>query len=68
MKSLSVFIFLLIGITLNGWATDPNEGTGAIKGHVTTSDGKPASEVSIIIKGTNRGVYSDDNGNFEFRK
>lgn len=40
------------------------EGPGIIKGHVSTTDGKPAEMVTISIKGTTHSAITDDNGNF----
>jgi iron complex outermembrane receptor protein len=38
--------------------------TGTIKGHVSTTDNKPATEVNVTIKGLNRFAVTDVNGNF----
>jgi iron complex outermembrane recepter protein len=38
--------------------------TSTIKGKVTTSDGKPAEFVNIILKGTTKGTIADTDGNF----
>jgi iron complex outermembrane receptor protein len=67
MKQLSILL-LIINTTLKIWANDPIEGTGSIKGNVTTSDGKPAPEVSVLIKGTAKGTTTDEAGNFALRK
>jgi iron complex outermembrane receptor protein len=40
---------------------------GGIKGNVKTSDGQPAPYVNVVLKGTNKGVMTDVNGNFELR-
>ena len=42
--------------------------TGVAKGSVRTADGKPAANVTIALKGTNRGGVTDDLGGFEIRK
>lgn len=44
---------------------DPNS---IIKGKVLTSDGQPAAYVSVQIKGKNRGVVTNEKGEFIFRK
>jgi iron complex outermembrane receptor protein len=62
------FLLLIVTITSRTWANDPIEGTGSIKGTVTTSDGKPAPEVSVLIKGTAKGTITDEGGKFELRK
>ena len=55
-------------ISLFSFANDPADGTAIIKGKVTTSDGKSAPEVTILIKGTAKGTTTDEQGFFEFRK
>lgn len=42
--------------------------TGAVKGTIKTSDGKPAEHVNITIKGTSKGTAADNEGGFEFKK
>jgi len=41
---------------------------GSMKGFVSTSDGKPAAGVTILIKDINRGTTTDEYGNFELKK
>ena len=45
-----------------------NEEGGGIKGSVTTSDGKPASDVTVSIKSARKNVLTDDNGHFSFKR
>jgi iron complex outermembrane recepter protein len=52
-----IFLFLLLG----QFAVAQ---TSTIKGKVTTSDGKPAEFVNIILKGTTKGTIADAEGNF----
>lgn len=40
---------------------------GTIKGHLVTTDNKPASEVSVLLKGTNRFEVTNENGDFVLR-
>lgn len=47
-------------------ANGDEENTGKITGTVLTSDGDPASDVSVQIKGTNKGTTTDKNGKFYF--
>ena len=44
------------------------DGTGSIKGSVTTNDNKKAADVTVVIKNTSKGAITDDNGDFEFSK
>jgi iron complex outermembrane receptor protein len=64
------FILLIsLFLALNIFANDPPlDGTGSIRGTVTTSDGKAAPEVTVLIKGTAKGTVTDESGVFEFRK
>jgi iron complex outermembrane receptor protein len=41
---------------------------GSIKGPVSTSDGKPAAWVTVIIKNTTRTSLTNEDGSFEFKK
>lgn len=41
--------------------------TGVIKGTVKTIDGAPAEYVTIAIKGTTKGTYTDKNGAFQLK-
>lgn len=63
---LPFFLSLLFSLPL--LANNPEEGTGIIKGIVTTSDGKSVADVSVQIRGTARGTLTDEAGRFELRK
>lgn len=41
---------------------------GIIKGRVTTSDNKPASSVTIVVKGTNHSALTEEDGTFSIYK
>ena len=41
--------------------------TGIIKGHITTSDGKPASGVTVVLKELKKTTVADDNGIYELK-
>lgn len=56
---LQVSLFLLLTIPV--WA---QQGTGAIKGHITTSDERPAAWVSVQLKGVKKTVSTDEKGYF----
>lgn len=43
------------------------EGGGIIEGKVTTSDGNPADNVTVIIKETSKGVITNESGEFKFK-
>lgn len=47
---------------------NPDDRTGTIRGHVTTSDGQPAVSVSVILRSTGKGVTTNERGQFEFNK
>lgn len=52
-------------MVFSGFAQKHN---GVIRGKVTTSDGKPAESVSVLIKEKKQGVVTDDQGQFEFQR
>ncbi|MES2003580.1 MAG: TonB-dependent receptor [Bacteroidota bacterium] len=54
--------FLMAFITLNAKAQ-----TGNIKGKIHTTDGKPAADVSVIIKEADRAVITGPDGSFVVR-
>ena len=60
------FLFSLLIIFNNVWAIDNenDEGMGGIKGKITTVDGKPASMVTITIKGIKKNAITADDGSF----
>lgn len=60
------FLFMFLISFLNSIANE--EPNSVIKGRVLTSDGKPASYVSVEIKGMNRGTVTNENGEFTFKK
>jgi len=68
MKSKLIILpkhLLLVIITFFGIIASAQQKTGAIKGTITTSDGTPATPVSIKIKETKKNTVTDSNGEFE---
>ncbi|MCW3110523.1 MAG: TonB-dependent receptor, partial [Segetibacter sp.] len=51
-------------ITVTEKDETPVAETGTIKGHLLTTDNKPATEVNVNLKGLNRYAVTDENGNF----
>ncbi len=47
-------------ITATGFAQ-----TTTLKGKVSNPEGKAESSISVIIKGTNEGTFSDNDGNYK---
>jgi len=64
-KISSVFCFLML-LLLSAQAQQPI--LSAIKGKVLTSDGLPASGVSVLLKDKNKGTVTNEKGEFFFRK
>ncbi|MGY3211572.1 TonB-dependent siderophore receptor [Mucilaginibacter sp. HD30] len=63
LYTILLSLLFITGITL---ADDGEiEKNGSIKGHVQTSDGKPAAFVSVGITASNKGTTTDDNGNYK---
>lgn len=59
-KNFATIMFLcIIGVNLI-----LAQGTGKITGTVTDSNGKPLGNVNVLIKNTNRGAATDQNGNY----
>lgn len=57
--------FPLISLA-NATTIDPE--FGIIKGQVITNDNKPAAFVTVLLKGTNRSVTTEDDGSFVMQK
>jgi iron complex outermembrane receptor protein len=65
MKKLIAIALACMLLVTNSFAQKHN---GIIKGTVTTSDGKAAEAVSVLIKGKTKGAITDNKGVFEFRR
>lgn len=61
-----LFLFLPLLLTTHSFA-QKNE-YGSIKGVISTSDGKPAGSVTVVIKNAKNGTLTNDDGSFELRK
>ena len=57
------FLFLVLFYSFNAFAQ-----TGSIKGLVKTSDGQPASGISVGLAGTTKGTSTDENGRYQIAK
>jgi iron complex outermembrane receptor protein len=66
MKTIvrQIMFLLLVFASSHAFA---NEGSSIIKGKVTTSEGRSAAGVTVIIKGKSKGAITDDDGNFILR-
>lgn len=62
-KYLFLASMLLTVFTMFG-----QQNNGKIKGTITTSDGKPASDVNVILKNSKYGTTANEYGAFEFSK
>lgn len=60
-----LFIISLLFSTLFSFA---QQNHGKIKGQITTSDGKPAADVNIILKGSKYNTSTKDDGSFELNR
>jgi len=60
--------FVLVLSIISMLALAQHRETGSIKGFVRTSDGRPAESVSVLIKNTQLGTVTNENGSFEFRR
>ena len=64
MIKIYAFLFSLLLITSVVRAEGPLEKNGSIRGHVQTSDNKPADFVNVGLKNTSKGTITDENGNY----
>lgn len=60
--------FLLVISFLFSIVSSFAQNSGKIKGEITTSDGKPASGVLIVLKNSAYKIVTNNNGNFKFNK
>jgi len=69
MKRLLFFLCGYIFFSISSFAQNTLESNGAtIKGTVITSDGQPAANVTITLKGTAKTTLSNEDGSFIFTK
>lgn len=61
LYTIFMILILLSGIVM---ANDGVEKNGSIRGHVQSSDGKPAAFVSVSINNTDKNTMTDEEGNF----
>jgi len=54
-------LLLLLGISVNAFSQQQH---GSITGTVTSSDGKSAQYVNVVVKGTTKGVVTNEDGRF----
>jgi len=63
-QKLYTILLGLIFITITAFGNDEVEKNGSIRGHVQTSDGKPAAFVSVGILNFNKATMTDNDGNY----
>jgi len=66
MKRLSTLLAVLLISFITALANN-DASANTISGKVTTAEGRPAAEVTVIIKGTNKATLTDTEGNFSFK-
>ena len=62
------WLFLFLVLISATYAFAQKNVYGIIKGVVSTSDGKPAGSVTVVIRNTNNGTTTNDDGSFELKK
>ncbi len=65
MKRINMLMIMVLLMAFFAKAQQP---AGIIKGKITTSDGKPAEFVDIILKGSGKGTVTDSTGNYQLQK
>jgi iron complex outermembrane receptor protein len=63
-KSLLIVLLVLGSLSYTYCQTRP----GSVAGVITTTDGRPAANVSIVLKNTSRGAISASDGSFAIKK
>jgi iron complex outermembrane receptor protein len=63
-KSLLIAVLVLNGLSNTFGQTK----TGSLSGVITTTEGKPAANVSVVLKNTSRGAISASDGSFAIKK
>lgn len=58
-----IFTLVLLLLSVGSYA----QNSGQIQGTITTSDGKPAEFISVVIKGTERGTTTNEKGQFTIK-
>lgn len=66
MKCFFRLLILLLPICVFGNNNEPD--FGIIKGQITTSDNKPASSVTLLLKGSNKYAITEEDGTFTIYK
>lgn len=64
MRKIGILIVLLTILAVAAMAQQP---AGSVRGKITSSDGKPAEGVSILVKNKKHNALSDKNGYFEIK-
>jgi iron complex outermembrane recepter protein len=67
MVRLVFLLSILLTFNAISLANNNTDGSGVIEGKVTTSDGSPAANVSVIIKETGKGAVTNESGEFRFK-
>lgn len=68
IKSIAVLIAVFFAVVCSLPAMADIDPLSAIKGKVVTNDGSPAAYVTVQLKEKNRGVITNEKGEFVFRK
>ncbi len=66
-KRIIFSFFLLFIVTVTLFADSDDVPNGTVTGTVTTTDNKPAPEVTISLAGANKYAFTDEYGNFIIR-
>src|SRR5512140_3126738 len=67
MKPLLIFIIIVIPFFLFA-QENKTKNQVSIEGTIVTADGRPAANVSILLKNSISGTVADENGNFKIPK
>ena len=66
MKQLLLILLLICPFL--AFASDADNEFGSIRGHITTSDGRPAPQVTVVLKGTVKHAVTANDGSFTIHR
>lgn len=64
---MRTFLLSFFSLLTFFWSTAQNHQTGSLKGIIKAADGSPAEYINVILKGTTKGTYSNEKGEFEIK-
>lgn len=64
MKSILLLFSAILLLCTGMLSANDLDGNGTIKGKITTTEGTPAGQVTVLLKGTRKSTVTEDDGTF----